>query len=228
MTRTGKIDYTALPGNAPQYAPENVTPLENSPLAGRHLIFLGSSVTRGACALRNSFADYIAVRNRCTVTKEAVSGTTLTDDSSDSYIARLKSLTDPHADLFICQLSTNDALQGKPAGTVAEGFDEDTFDTRTVAGAIEYIIAYARKTWHCPVVFYTCPRAGEGYDALVLLLHRIAAKWAVPVIDLWNDPLFRTLPEEKRPLYMADAVHPTRAGHLLWLTPSIEHALTQL
>nr|MBQ6242238.1 SGNH/GDSL hydrolase family protein [Lachnospiraceae bacterium] len=228
MKQTGSAYYLSLPGNAPQYAPENVTPLEDSPLAGKHLIFLGSSVTRGACALRNSFADYIAVRNRCTVTKEAVSGTTLADDGPDSYISRLKRLEDPRADLFICQLSTNDVLQRKPPGAVADGFEEDGFDTKTVAGAIEYIIAYARRTWHCPVVFYTCPRAADGYAAMVALLHRIAEKWDIPVIDMWSDPAFRSLPAEYPNLYMADDVHPTRAGHLRLLTPCAETALYRI
>ncbi|MBO4838483.1 MAG: SGNH/GDSL hydrolase family protein [Lachnospiraceae bacterium] len=228
MTQTGSAYYLSLPGNAPQYAPENVTPLENSPLAGKHLIFLGSSVTRGACALRNSFADYIAARDRCTVTKEAVSGTTLADGGPDSYVARMKRLEDPRADLFICQLSTNDARLGKPLGEIADGFEEKAFDTGTVAGAIEFIIAYARRRWRCPVVFYTCPRAADGYAAMVALLHRIAAKWGVPVIDMWSDEAFRTLSEEQIALYMVDDVHPSRAGHLEWLTPYVEQALYRI
>ena len=226
--QTGKIDYTALPGKAPQYAPENVVPLEDSPLAGKHLIFLGSSVTRGALALRNSFADYIAARNGCTVTKEAVSGTTLVDDGPDSYVARLKRLEDPRADLFVCQLSTNDARLGKPLGEIASGFEEDGFDTGTVAGAIEFIIAYARGRWRCPVVFYTCPRAADGYAEMVELLHRIAEKWDVPVIDMWSDPAFAELTDEQRALYMIDDVHPSRAGHLEWLTPYVEQALVRI
>ena len=35
----------SLPGNAEIYRPENVAPVENSPLSGMNLCFLGSSVT---------------------------------------------------------------------------------------------------------------------------------------------------------------------------------------
>ena len=83
-------------------------------MAGKHLIFLGSSVTYGSASGGVSFADFISRRNGCAITKEAVSGTTLVDEGEDSYISRLKKLDKSiPADLFICQLSTNDATQGK-------------------------------------------------------------------------------------------------------------------
>lgn len=220
--------WSELEGNAARYAPENAGVRRESPLRGKHLIFLGSSVTLGARAGRISFADLIARRNGCTVTKEAVSGTTLTDDGEDSYISRLKRIPDPQADLFLCQLSTNDAAKDRPLGTAAEGSEENGFDTATAAGAIESIIAYARRTWRCPVVFYTSPRfESEKYAAMVALLHGIAAKWDIGVIDLWNDEAFNSLTEEQRALYMADEVHPTRAGHLEWLTPRMESELEE-
>lgn len=73
-----------LPGNAEIYRPENVAPVENSPLSGMNLCFLGSSVTEGAASLETSFAEYIAVRNNCTYVKEAVGGTTLADNDKTS------------------------------------------------------------------------------------------------------------------------------------------------
>ena len=75
------------------------------------------------------------------------------------------------ADAFICQLSTNDATRHMPLGTISGGFELADFDTETVAGAIEYIIAYAEKTWHCPVLFYTGTRFDcEEYGEMVRLL----------------------------------------------------------
>lgn len=41
------IYLKGLPGNAEIYRPENVAPVENSPLSGMNLCFLGSSVTEG-------------------------------------------------------------------------------------------------------------------------------------------------------------------------------------
>lgn len=187
-------------------------------MKGKHLIFLGSSVTYGSASGGVSFADIIAVRNDCTITKEAVSGTTLVDEGEDSYISRLKKLDKSiPADLFICQLSTNDATQGKPLG------QPGTQDTKTVGGAIEYIIDYVRRVWGCPVVFYTNPRYDSPeYGEMVFLLLKIAEKQKIAVIDMWNDTEFNALTDAQRCRYMADAIHPTREGYLEWWTPYME------
>lgn len=224
--RLHDVKTARFPGNAKEYAPENVASLPESPLSGRHIIFLGSSVTYGSAAKGVSFAEYIAIRNGCTATKEAVSGTTLTDSGLNSYVARLKTIRDPKADLFVCQLSTNDASQKKPLGSIADGFDPGSFDTKTVAGAIEWIIAYAREKWNCPVVFYTSPRYdSEAYADMQELLTGIAEKWEIGVIDLWADETFNAITPEQRALYLADAIHPTQAGYLLWWTPVMERKL---
>lgn len=220
------IKTAGLAGNAARYAPEQAEAITDSPLVGKHIIFLGSSVTCGSAAGGVSFADYIAARNVCTATKEAVSGTTLVDSGINSYISRLKKLDAKAADLFVCQLSTNDASQRKPLGSVSEFFEIEKFDTSTVAGAVEYIIAYAKQTWDCPVVFYTNPRYdSEAYAAMVELLAEIADKWDILVIDMWNDETFNLITDERRALYMADGIHPTQAGYLEWWTPYMEEFL---
>lgn len=219
----------SLPGNGQEYAPSHAASLPDSPLKGKTLVFLGSSVTYGAASKGVSFADYIGVRNDCTIIKKAVSGTTLVNRGLDSYIDRLKKIRVTSADLFICQLSTNDATQKKPLGVLSEGFERDTLDTGTIAGAIEYIISYAQETWNCPVVFYTNPRYDSAlYGDMVSLLLEAAEKWDITVIDLWNDEAFNDLSEPQRSLYMADAIHPTQAGYLEWWTPKMEAILMQV
>ncbi|MDE7282511.1 MAG: SGNH/GDSL hydrolase family protein [Lachnospiraceae bacterium] len=223
------IKTSNLPGNAKQYDLKQAMYVENSPLGGKRIVFLGSSVTYGASSKGVSFADYISVRNNCEIIKEAVSGTTLVDNGRSSYISRLKEIDkDVVVDLFVCQLSTNDATQNKSLGNVSESMDLADFDTSTVAGAIEYIIAYAKQTWNCPVLFYTNPQYdSEQYEAMVELLQQIAEKWDITVIDMWNDAEFNFLTEEQRALYMADGIHPTQAGYLEWWTPYIEKYLIE-
>ena len=79
-----------MPGNAEKYSLENIEPLENSPLEGKRICYLGSSVTLGLYSMDVSFADYISYRNGCEYVKEAVSGTTLVDNGKTSYIQRMK------------------------------------------------------------------------------------------------------------------------------------------
>lgn len=219
-----------LPGNAAAYSVDQAGTVADSPLGGKHIVFLGSSVTYGASAQGVSFADYIAARNGCTITKEAVSGTTLAGGSPNAYIPRLEGLDrEMQVDLFVCQLSTNDATQGKALGSVSDSMNPDDFDTGTVAGAIEYIIAYASRTWGCPVAFYTNPQYdSQEYAAMVELLNCIREKWNITVIDMWGDDGFNDITAEQRALYMADAIHPTKAGYLKWWTPYMERTLTAL
>ena len=196
-----------------------------SKLNGKRILFLGSSVTYGAAAGGRSFVDELAARTGCEVVKEAVSGTTLADIAPKSYVARLR-LLDPAtaADLFVCQLSTNDASQCLPLGSPARA--NERFDRRTVAGAIETIVDYAQRTWQCPVVFYTSPRYdSEAYGAMVGLLKSLQCKWGFGVIDLWSDEAFNRISQEQRARWMEDSVHPTLEGYREWWTPRFEREL---
>ena len=160
-----------LPGNRRKYNPGSIKERAESPLKGKRLFFLGSSVTYGAASQGISFVEDLAGHTGCRAVKEAVSGTTLVDDGEDSYIARMKRNRAKQVDLFICQLSTNDATQKKPLGTVGISENLEDFDTHTVAGAIEYIICYAKKRWGCPVMFYTNPAYDSPeYGRMVRLL----------------------------------------------------------
>ena len=40
-------------------------------------------------------------------------------------------------------------------GKVTDERDPEAFDLQTIAGAMEYIISYAKSTWNCPVLFYS-------------------------------------------------------------------------
>ena len=199
----------------------------DNPLNGKHIVFLGSSVTYGAASNGVSFVDFLAEKMGCRVTKEAVSGTMLVDDAPDSYICRMRKLNpEMKVDLFVCQLSTNDATQMKDLGETCRTYDMDDFNTLTVAGAIEYIIAYARKTWKCPVAFYTSPRYDSArYAAMVGLLQTIRRKWDIALIDLWNDSIFNDITAGQRSRYMADPIHPTREGYLEWWTPYFKRVI---
>ena len=220
-------------GNKDAYSVANTEALAPNALTGKTIIFLGSSVTYGSAANGESFVDFMGKRDGIIPVKEAVSGTTLVDESvwgKKSYIERLKTI-DPsiQADAFICQLSTNDATMKKPLGEVSDSFDMADFDTQTVAGAIEYVIAYARETWNCPVIFYTGTQYDNAhYAQMVELLLNIQEKWGIGVIDLWNDAEMNAVSAEDYKLYMVNGIHPSRAGYRDWWTPKFEAHLTEL
>ena len=213
-----------MPGNADEYDVNNVKPLESSPLEGKNICYLGSSVTYGASSLGESFVEFIAKRNKTTYVKEAVSGTTLTTNGTNdtlSYIPRMKKLDkNTKFDLFVCQLSTNDASQNKHLG------NSDSKDETTVCGAINTIIDYAKDTWNCPVMFYTnAYYKNDNYAKMVTALKEISTKKDIGVIDLYTDEAFNNITDKERQLYMADSIHPTKAGYLKWWTPKMEEVM---
>ena len=211
-----------------------------SPLAGKTIIFLGSSVTYGAAAGGQSFVELFEALDGVKAIKEAKSGTTLVDKNSiladdacgagDSYVKRLKELdTRTSVDCVVVQLSTNDATLKIPLGEISEGTDLADFDTQTVTGAMEWIIRYSRDTWNCPVVFYTGARYDSPeYAAMVGRLMELKAKWGIGVIDLYTDDEFNAIDEEAYALYMHDPIHPTKAGYAEWWFPKMEKDLIEI
>ena len=210
---------TGLPGNDEQYDVSHTVLDEESKLMGKTIIFLGSSVTFGAASLEQSFVEYLAAKEGIIPVKEAVSGTTLVTSEENNYIERMEKLPkEIKADAFICQLSTNDATRNKPLGIISE---DGNFDTETIIGAIEYIISYAKETWHCPVYFYTGTKYDSAlYAEMVKALYDIRKKWNIGIIDLWNNEEMCNVSKEDYALYMADPIHPSKAGYRDWWTPA--------
>ena len=164
-----------------------------------------------------------------TFSKFAVSGTTLVNDSPDSYVARMRLIPkDYHPDAVIVQLSTNDASKGKPFGNVTSA--RAGFDDTTIAGAMETIITYIRKTFNCPVLFYSGSYyESEAYAKMVDLMHQIADKWDMPVIDLFSDPDMQKAYDT--PYYhevMSDPIHPKKRGYSEWWAPKMKEVLDRI
>ncbi|MBR4163283.1 MAG: SGNH/GDSL hydrolase family protein [Solobacterium sp.] len=210
-----------LPGNASAYSFEEIEVLENSPLQEKKICVLGSSVTDGMAAKGNAIGEYIAKRFRCDYVKEAVIGTTLADHGFLSYVDRIRKInTEETFDLFICQLSTNDATKKYNLGNTGSS------DVKTITGAIEYIICYVKDTWNCPIVFFTNSKyENDGYEDMVQRVYDLQDKYDIGIIDLWNNPAFNDITDEQRKLYMYDKIHPTMAGYRDWWGPEVEKQL---
>ena len=204
----------------------------SDPLAGLNIIWLGSSVTYGAQAGGHySMVDAIQDNHPGTVCeKYAISATTLVNEKEDSYVGRMKLISkDETPDLFVVQLSTNDATTGKPMGEVTDSTDPADFDDTTIAGAIETIISYVQENFGCPVVFYTGTYTEkENYDQMVDLLLQIQEKWGIGVVDMFhNEEMTAVYGTDLYNEYMHDEVHPFRKGYVEWWTPVIENYLIE-
>ena len=176
-------------------------------LQNKTIFFLGSSVTYGSAAGGVSMADIIAETCDCICIKEAVSGTTLADLNEKSYVSRLKraEVTLP-IDLFVCQLSTNDAKRNVPLADVEQ--------------AIREIIDYVKAHYGCPIVFYTGTRyESEAYVRMIALLYDLQREYSFAVLDLFYDEEMSAVSEDDYRRYMKDPIHPTLLGYTEWWTP---------
>lgn len=224
----------ALPGNAAAYDTANLSPNEPSVLTGKTILFLGSSVTYGGGSDGQSFVELFEALDGVKAIKEAKNTTTLVEKfrlaafltfgNGKGYVTRLREI-DPNTqiDCVVVQLSTNDASTGQPLGEIAAGRALSDFDTKTISGAMEYIIAYCQETWHCPVVFYSGAYfEDENYPAMVGRMYELQEKWGIGIIDLYTDEAFNDISPEQYAFYMFDPIHPTKAGYLEWWMPRME------
>ena len=176
-------------------------------LNNKVILFLGSSVTYGSAANGVSFADIMCDACGATCIKEAVSATTLADINEKSYVSRLKKVdTEIKLDLFICQLSTNDAKK--------------KVDIEKVKDAICFILDYVKNTFGCPMAFYTgtyfeC----DEYVTMIKLLYELQKEYDFQILDLYNDEEMLAINEEDYKRYMKDPIHPNLLGYTEWWTP---------
>lgn len=190
------------------------------------IVFLGSSVTYGDDNW--SMADFVRESEGYNVIKWAVPGTTLTDVDEKSYVSRMNMEIENQdvCDCFICQLSTNDAFKKLPLGVISKSLNKSEFDTKTIIGAIEYVIASAKEKWNCPIMFYTGTfMENQLYQIMVNSLMEISEKWGFDIIDLWNDPEMRLIDEDSYKKYMIDPVHPNKIGYEQWWGPKFIYAI---
>jgi len=225
--KLGNIKMGNLEGNAPAYDMNKLENENNELLTGKKVLFLGSSVTYGAASLGEAMGEYFEAKYGCVMTKEALSGTTLVDDSTTSYISRLKRNVGPSKefDIVIVQLSTNDATKDKPLGEITTS---NEYDTHTITGAIEYIINYCKENYQSEVLFYTGSRYdSDNYKKMVDRLFEIKNKWNIGVLDLYTSDEFNNITDSQRKLYMNDPIHPTKAGYREWWCPEMAKQLLE-
>lgn len=222
------VELASLPGNSSKYNLDDVATDTSSPLYGKKILFLGSSVTLGFGALAESFVDDLWKKDGVIATKDAENGTTLVDidryNQGDSYVARFKEdLKREKPDIFVLQLSTNDATTNQELGQIESS---NNFNLKTITGALEYIISKAQTTWHCPILLYINPDFDNHlYQRMVERALELVKKYQISVLDFYHKTDFKAKDPD---LYMADPIHPTRAGYLEKWSPAFERELSKI
>lgn len=247
MTRVNEL----LDANSATLDPANVPAGSIANLQGKSIGYLGSSITYGFATNGIAFPEYIEQMSGSKSIKQAISGgpLALKEGVRDeiSYVRKLwdGALKDvEHLDALVVQLSTNDAGLGIELGELSDSFNKDDMDYATIIGAMEYIVAYAKEKWNCPVLYYVNPyltdaaidRFANGDEATEKILHEqyqgvyedmidalysIQEKWGLDVVDMWNDEECRNVDNDLRSYFMSDPIHPFKAGYYFWYAPKI-------
>lgn len=225
-----RAKYLRSNGNSDLYSFDLIEKLEGNPLEGKTICVLGSSVADGYSSNHYAVGEYFEARFGCELIKETESGTTLTNLYRNSYVSRMVNNIDAaeEIDLFICQLSTNDASNNLRIGEVSESTNLFDFNQWTIIGSMECIIGYAKETWNCPVVFFTGSYYdNEAYENMVNALLELQEKWDIGVINLYHNDEFNNISDEMRSIYMSDDIHPNMAGYRDWWGPEMEKQLLE-
>lgn len=185
-------------------------------LKNKTILFLGSSVTYGSAAQGASFVDIIRDTCGANCIKEAVSGTTLADINEKSYVSRLKAVNKSlKPDLFVCQLSTNDASQ--------------KIELDKIKNAICFILEYVKKTFGCPIVFYTGTYfESKEYEKMIELLYELKKEYEFHILNLFYDKDMLSVSVTNYKRYMSDPIHPTLDGYKEWWTPKFVDFFTRI
>ncbi len=214
-----------LEGNSRRYDLSSAPSFQDSILRGRRVIWLGSSLSCGRKADGSTAASWLEAMSGCVIAADlSAEGSRLCTDVHNSGIARLRALASSvrEADILIVELGDADV---SPLGRITEGFDRFACDTKTVLGAAEYIISFAREMFRCDVCFFT-PYAKNNPSLRLLIekMRTVKDKWECGLLDLGTlDP--QALSPGERKLYFAGKNDLTRAGYRDWLMPEIYRQL---
>lgn len=193
------------------------------------VIFLGTDFTIGTKA-KQSFTDVLQENNFIHSAVFAKKGITMVEDKDDdNYISLLKTIPTEHAapTLLMFEISYFDAKGKSKIGEISTSYNYEDFDTKTVIGAMEYIVSYSQKTWCCPVAIYTCyNNDSEEYARLVDAAYEVQKKWGTDVLDLYY-PMDVRISNQNKELYLKDKLNPTTKGYKDFFAPLFKKYLIE-
>lgn len=213
---------------------EGYQELTKHPLADLTIYYLGSSITYGSKTNGRSFVEITADVTGNNYEKETVSGTRLAISSKEgSYVERFANLpVNPAPDYLMIQLSSNDFSAGIDWGEISTSKELADLDSTTITGAIETLIAKAKKVWgDVTVVFYTCyiEEGWTKYDDYKTYVNttmkELENKWEgdMVVLDLFNTDYIRNAS------YLhTDDFHPVEEGYAQLVVPEWINFLYEL
>jgi hypothetical protein len=202
-------------GNGKSYLPKR----RPSPLKGKRILFLGSSIFSGEESRGISLPDYLDKTTGSSSKTLLLQGGDLFAERNDSYLRAIQHCSSHETyDALIVAFTGWDYLASLP-------FLPGKGKRKSLKEVLEILVEKAAELYACPVYFLSWPfPENEAYLQQVLFLRAWAKDASVSLIDGFLGES-QALTKEKRSLYFAPYFHATLAGYRDFYLPKIEQAL---
>lgn len=176
---------------------ETYTPFSeiNNNLISKSLYGDGDSIAYGYGNNGESYLDMIASNNSMTLTKKAISGTTIAkrENHSDSILERVQASANNNEnyDYIVIEGGINDVFQSVPIGEISSGLNA-TLNEYTFSGALESLCKTLVTSFSSSKFCFllTNKKVNQYMDSQQTYWNRareILEKWSIPYIDLSKD-----------------------------------------
>lgn len=209
-------------------------------LYGKSLFVAGDSVAVGFGSGGKSYADIIAEKNKMSMKKVAVSGTTFAkrDGVTNSILEQVQ-MMDRLYDYVLIEGGFNDYFQkgkGVAIGTMPKNMNSSR-DDKTTYGALDSICLWLKQKYPSSKLLFVVPHkimtnAGvldDGFYPYLQAIRNVCEKYSISYVDIALKGGCTPFYQEFRDTYFSgDGIHPNLEGYESFYVPRIEAEMEML
>ena len=209
-------------------------------LYGKSLFVVGDSVAFGFGSGGKSYADIIAEKNKMSMKKVAVSGTTFAkrDGLTNSILEQVQTM-DKMYDYVLIEGGFNDYFQkgkGVSIGTIPKNMNSSR-DDKTTYGALDSICLWLKQNYPASKILFVVPHkimtnAGvldDGFYPYLQAIRNVCEKYSISYADIALKGGCTPFYQEFRDTYFGgDGIHPNLEGYESFYVPRIEAEMEML
>ena len=209
-------------------------------LYGKSLFVVGDSVAFGFGSGGKSYADIIAEKNKMSMKKVAVSGTTFAkrDGLTNSILEQVQTM-DKMYDYVLIEGGFNDYFQkdkGVAIGTMPKNMNSSR-DDKTTYGALDSICLWLKQKYPSSKLLFVVPHKimtntgvlDDGFYPYLQAIRNVCEKYSISYADIALKGGCTPFYQEFRDTYFSgDGIHPNLEGYESFYVPRIEAEMEML
>ena len=209
-------------------------------LYGKSLFVVGDSVAFGFGSGGKSYADIIAEKNKMSMKKVAVSGTTFAkrDGLTNSILEQVQ-MMDKLYDYVLIEGGFNDYFQkdkGVSIGTIPKNMNSSR-DDKTTYGALDSICLWLKQNYPASKILFVVPHKimtntgvlDDGFYPYLQAIRNVCEKYSISYADIALKGGCTPFYQEFRDTYFSgDGIHPNLEGYESFYVPRIEAEMEML